>query len=114
MATKKVKKVIAPKIDSAKLADATKMEILRAGKSTEFWRLIVEAMQESKDFIDEQMESEELQELSPEMYKLTNEMFKAKKKYLETLINTPDNLISWLGTPDNERKDFDPYDKSRG
>ena len=111
MATKKKEKKIVPKIQKLRMADESKMEILRIGKTTEFWHLIEEAMQESKDFIQEQMDAEELKELSPELYKLTNELFKAKKQFLSVLINTPDNLISWLGTPDNERKDFVPYER---
>ena len=110
---KKIKtKKIVSKVPKTNLADQSKMEVLRIGKGGEFWKLIVEALQESIDFIQEQMDSDELKELTAEQYKLTNELFKAKKQYLATLMKTPDNLISWLGTPDNERKDFDPYEKS--
>ena len=92
-----------------KVIDVSRKEILEAGMSSQFWRIIVEALEESIDFIQEQMDSDDLRELSAEQYKLHNELFKAKKQYLNTLINTPRNLISWLGTPDNERKEFDPY-----
>lgn len=86
--------------------------ILEEGKKTEFWKLIVRSMEESKEFIQSQQDDDDLKELTPEMYKLTNEIFKAKKQYLDTLIKTPDNIISWLEKPSSERQDFDPYDKS--
>lgn len=86
-------------------------EILKEGKKTKFWELIVASIQESKEFIQKEQDSEDLKDLSPELYKLTNELYKAKKAFLDVLAKTPDNLISWLEKPDNDRKEFDPYDK---
>ena len=77
---------------------------------TPFWRLIVEAINDSQEFLQEQENSEDLDDLPPEQYKFFSKILKAKKKYLETLADTPKNLISWLGKPENERKEFDPYD----
>lgn len=93
-------------------SDITKIEILKSGKQTEFWRLIVEAIEKSKDFIQSQIDGEDILELEPEKYKMVNELFKSKKKFLDSLIETPDNLISWLEKPETERpKEFDPYEK---
>jgi len=100
------------KITKSNSADASKIEILRTGQQTEFWRLIVEAIEESKAHIQKQMDGNDILDLPPEQYKMVNELFKSKKQFLDTLIKTPENLMSWLETPPNERpKEFDPYEK---
>jgi len=93
-----------------KQTNTTKQELLKIGKQGEFWKIIVDTLEESKDYIQEQQDSEELKELTAEQYKFQNEIFKAKKKFLEILINTPDNIITWLEKPTSERKEFDPYE----
>ena len=85
--------------------------ILEEGKKSKFWQLIVESITESKAHIQAQQDGEDISDLSAEQYKHMNEVFKAKKKFLDMLIVTPDNLISWLGQPEEQRKDFDPYEK---
>jgi hypothetical protein len=92
-------------------SDPSKIEILKQGKQTEFWRIIIDALEESKEDIQKKQDSEDLKELSPELYKIYNELFKAKKQLIDTLIKTPDNIISWLTKPVTERQNFDPYDK---
>lgn len=92
--------------------EATVKAILEEGKKTKFWQLILEAIDESKQFIQQEQDGEDISILNAEQYKHVNEVFKAKKKFLDALKETPDNLISWLGTPANERKEFDPYDKA--
>jgi len=84
-------------------------EILRQGKQTEFWRLIVEAIEESKKNIQAQQDGADISTLPADQYKHQNEIFKAKKHFLDMLINTPDNIISWLQDPDNSERNFDPY-----
>ena len=86
--------------------------ILEEGKKTAFWKLICEALKESKEFIQSEQDSEDLKDLSPEMYKLTNELFKSKKVFLDKLVETPDNILSWLEKPSNVRQEFDPYEQS--
>ena len=88
----------------------TAKAILETGKNEKFWEIICKSIDESIAYIEEQQDSEDMRELSPEMYKLTNELFKAKKEYLRTLKNTPDNILSWLEKPVSERQSFDPYD----
>jgi len=86
--------------------------ILKEGTKSDFWKIIIEALEDSRHFIEEQQESEDMQELLPEQYKFTNELYKAKKEFLSTLIKTPENIVSWLESPPEEReKEFDPYDK---
>lgn len=91
--------------------EATAKNILETGKKEKFWQLIAQSIEESIAYIQQQQDSEDMRDLSQEMYKHTNEIFKAKKELLRTLIKTPDNIISWLGKPSADRPDFDPYDK---
>lgn len=101
-----MKKTISKTIES----DNSKIEILKAGMKTEFWKIIVEAIQESKDYIQEQMDAEGMKDMTPEQYKFTNETFKAKRMYLDTLMKTPENMISWMvKVPSEKPKNFDPY-----
>lgn len=104
--TEKVKKVVRPKL---KLDNEGKAEILRQGKESQFWKIILEAIFESIDDIQKKIDAPELKDLPAEQYKFVVEGFKDKKEFLLTLTKTPDNLLSWLGTPDNEKPDFDPY-----
>ncbi len=100
----KVKKV------KSNSSEESKIEILKQGMNSEFWRLIKEAIEDSIDHIQTQMDAEEMKNLSAAQYKFMNESMKAKKEYLHTLLKTPENLISWLEKPaTDEPKDFDPY-----
>jgi hypothetical protein len=91
--------------------DPAKIEILKQGRQTEFWNIIKEVMEESKEDIQKKQDGEDIAELSPEQYKFRNELFKAKKEMIDNLIKTPENIISWLEKPETERQNFDPYDK---
>ena len=77
------------------------IEILKQGRKTEFWRLIVEAMKESKEVIQKTQDGDDIADLPSTEYKLQNEIYKVKKEFLDTLVNTPENIISWLEEPDN-------------
>ena len=93
------------------IGDINKIEILKTGKLSEFWHIIVEAIEESRDDIQKKQDGEEIAELSSDQYKFRNELFKAKKEMLDALLNTPENLISWMTKPETEGQNFDPYDK---
>ena len=86
-----------------------KQEILRQGKNSDFWRVIVEALKESKEYLQKITDSDDLKELPADQYKVENELLKAKRKYLDKLSELPDNLILWLENPDNKKPNFDPY-----
>jgi len=92
--------------------DISKIETLKQGKQSAFWKLIVDAIDESIEDIQRKQDSEEISELDPQQYKFRNELFKSKKIMLETLKKTPDNLASWYSKPETERQEFDPYDKN--
>lgn len=94
-----------------KAEEETAKSILKDGKKTKFWQMVVEAMEESKQFIQNELDREDLLDISAEEYKYKNELFKAKKRMIDSLIKTPDNLASWLGTPEGKRTEFDPYAK---
>ncbi len=86
--------------------------ILKEGSNSAFWSLIIKALEESKEFIQKQMDAEELKDLPADQYKFMNESFKAKKQFLDTLMKTPENIASWLEkVPEDRPKDFDPYNK---
>lgn len=87
-------------------------EILNIGEKEEFWRIIVDALDQSIEALQNLADSEDMKDLSPERYKLENELIKAKINYLKTLKNTPENLRSWLSSPDNRGTNFDPYGES--
>lgn len=86
--------------------------ILKEGSKSPFWKLIIKALEESKEFIQQQMDADEMQDLDEKLYKFMNETYKAKKAFIDSLMKTPENIMSWLDTPPAERpKDFDPYEK---
>lgn len=95
-----------------KKEEQSAIEILKQGAQSEFWQLILKIMQESKEDIQAKQDSEDMKDLSAELYKSYNELFKAKKELIDTLMKTPENIISWLAKPQAERpKEFDPYDQ---
>ena len=102
-----VKKIKQSKITSS---DASKIEILKQGMQTEFWKIIIEAMEESKEFIEKEQDGEDIQTLDAELYKATNELFKAKKRLIDKLIEAPKSMIEWFAKPVSERQNFDPYE----
>lgn len=83
--------------------------ILEAGVSSEFWEIICAVLEESRDALQAYQDSDEFRELPAEQYKIENELLRAKRVYLDMLKRTPDNLRSWLTTPDNKVENFDPY-----
>jgi len=84
-------------------------QILKDGMQTKFWKLICEALDESREELLKYQDSEEFRNLPADVYKLENELIRSKRVYLETLKKTPDNIISWLGKPNNNDENFDPY-----
>jgi hypothetical protein len=88
-----------------------KQELLRLGQATEFWRLITGVLDENIASLRGEQDSEDLKELSNDQYKIHNELLKAKIKYNQRLKELPDTLIAHLQSPNQEGKDYDPYDK---
>ncbi len=87
--------------------------ILKEGMKTPFWKMISEALQESKDALARAQDGDQtLRELPPDQYKLESELYRIKRDFLSTLMKTPENLMSWLESPNNNDTEFDPYGKS--
>ena len=87
----------------------SKQEILRQGMNSEFWKIISEALRDSKNHLRNEQDADELKDLPADQYKVENELLKAKIKYLDKLANYPDTIIGWLQNPNQEEKDYDPY-----
>lgn len=88
------------------------MEILRLGQATEFWKLIQESIDESKEHLQKVEDSQELRELPAEQYKLESEILKMKKRYLDHLRRLPTSIIEYLQEPPENREkagNDDPY-----
>lgn len=93
------------------IKEKDKIEIIKQGAGGEFWKLLVDALHDSKDALRKQQESDDLKELPADQYKVENELLKAKIKYLDKLIGLPDTIVQWLQNPDNSQVEFDPYEK---
>ena len=90
---------------------ATSQEILRLGAQSDFWQLLLDALQRNKENLRNELDSENLTELPADQYKLESELLKAKIKYIDKLLKLPDSLIIWHENPSNKEEDFDPYEK---
>lgn len=77
--------------------------------NSEFWKIISEALRDSKNHLRNEQDADELKDLPADQYKVENELLKAKIKYLDKLANYPDTIIGWLQNPNQEEKDYDPY-----
>lgn len=83
--------------------------ILDSGVKGDFWQIILAVIEESRQHLQTYSDSDKLKDLPAEQYKLESELIKAKRKYLTMLQETPDNLVSFLSSPDNRAESFDPY-----
>lgn len=86
--------------------------ILNEGKSSEFWGIIVEALDQSIVALQAEHDTDEFKNLPADQYKLESELIRAKKQFLNTLKATPDNIVSWLSSPERKNENFDPYHRS--
>lgn len=87
----------------------SKQEILRQGMNSEFWKIISEALRDSKNHLRNEQDADALRDLPADQYKVENELLKAKIKYLDKLADYPNTIIGWLQNPNQEEKDYDPY-----
>jgi hypothetical protein len=87
----------------------TKQEILKQGMKGDFWKILVDALEDSVTNLRGIQDSEDLMELSADQYKVESELLKAKIKYSKRLQKMPEDLISWYEDPENKKEEFDPY-----
>ncbi len=83
--------------------------VMEQGKTSDFWQLIMQAIEQTRMNLQEYQDSDEFRDLPADKYKLESELIHAKRKYLNILKETPDNIISWLSQPDAKIENFDPY-----
>lgn len=84
-------------------------ETLRAGEKTEFWHIITQALEESIEHIENELNSEDMSALPAESYKITSEVLKSRRDNLRKLLDIPKTIIMYLDSPDNEQENLDPY-----
>lgn len=88
-------------------------ETLKLGIKTDFWKLILQALDDSVEHLNNLKASEDFKDLPPDRYKLESEIVKAKKEFLEKLKGMPTTLINYLESPndnsDEGEENFDPY-----
>ena len=85
-------------------------QVIETGVSSDFWKLLVQVLEESIEHIQKKRDSEDIKDLPAEQYKTENELLKAKIKYLKNLINSPADLVSWIESPDSRTPEWDPYE----
>lgn len=86
--------------------------LLKTGQTTEFWKLICEALDDSIKHLQREQDGEDIKDLPAEQYKLEVELLKAKRKYLEHLKGLPETLIAHITQPAanlEEEDNPDPY-----
>jgi len=88
-------------------------EILKQGIKTDFWKLLVDGLDESIKRLQNEQNSDELRDMPADQYKVENEIIKASIANLKDLKELPENIISWLEDPNagDPGHEFDPYAK---
>jgi len=87
----------------------SEQEILAIGMRSEFWRILCEGIQKNIDNLKMKQSGKNLSSLPADQYKLENEIILAKIRYLESLMNLPENLIQEIGNTVEENVNLDPF-----
>ena len=105
MAKKKTKVFIPVK------SNIDRIEILRQGQQTDFWRILCERIEQRIETLMQLEDSVDFEELPPEQYKLKSQIMKIERKHLEAMRNYPDIMILELGSPEKPTplRSLDPY-----
>ena len=82
--------------------------IIDLGVKSDFWKIILQSIEESKEHLDRR-DDDDLRELLAEQYKFECEIIKIKKKFLDKLAELPEAI---KGSLENEGQpiNLDPYD----
>lgn len=84
-------------------------DILRDGKESEFWDILVDSLEHKIDDLREE-QAQDIGALPAAEYKLTNEVLLAKIDFLKKLQELPDEIVESLNDIDEEdENDPDPY-----
>ena len=106
-----MKKKLKIKIPKKEAARPVSVEILQTGKSSEFWRIICDAIDANIAELDSDLKGPDLMGLYANEYKIRSEIIKAKIVHLANLKDTPDNIINAIATEAETEGDPDPYEK---
>jgi len=98
------------KLDNPKDRESIQ-EVLRQGQQTEFWHILTQALDDSIEHIQSELDGDGITGLAPDKYKVMAEILKGRKKDLKKLKELPEILIVYLENPDQTAPDFDPYEK---
>lgn len=91
---------------------STSQEILSLGKQTDFWKTLVDQLENEIANLREEQQKD-LKSLPADQYKLENELILAKIDYIKYLQTLPDSLILLLDNPENDTRVLDPYATSK-
>ena len=83
--------------------------IIDLGIKSDFWKIILQAIEESKEHLDRR-DDEDLRELPAEQYKFECELIKVKKKFLDKLAELPEAIKGNLESEEGKPVNLDPYD----
>ena len=87
-------------------------EILSQGMKSDFWNILVQALNDNKEDLRNKRGDKKFRDLPPELYKLESELLEARIEYIDNMLDLPNSVISWLKSPDQSKADFDPYSKA--
>jgi len=81
------------------------IHILREGAKSEFWDIVCQELNRTKDMVTEKRDGKDLAELPSDEYKVMSEVFKNRIFDLTDLQELPETLIMELSKPEeNERE----------
>lgn len=106
-----MKKKLKIKAQKREAAPPVSIEVLKSGKTGEFWRIICAAIDANIAELDSDLKGPDLMVLSANEYKIRSEIIKAKIIHLANLKETPDNIISAIADEAETEGDPDPYEK---
>lgn len=92
---------------------ATDLAIIRQGATSEFWKLICKIVDENIRLVEEQMESENMDDLPADEYKVMSQVLKLKKKMYLSLKDLPKSFLESKKLPDQSTPNFDPYGSAK-
>ena len=106
-----MKKKLKIKAAKREAAPPVSIEVLKSGKTSEFWRIICNAIDANIAELDADLKGPDLIGLHANEYKIRSEIIKAKIVHLANLKDTPDNIINAIATEAESEGDPDPYEK---
>lgn len=82
--------------------------IIDLGVKSDFWKIILQAIEESKEHLDKR-DDDDLRNLPAEQYKFECEAIKIKKKFLDKLAELPETIKGNIEGGEGTLIELDPY-----